>query len=95
MERPETLKIHATDVTGQKNWNAEEVPVNSTISDMIGTLVPKLGLLNTDFEGRPLTYHALLEREGRHLNGSEIVQEALREADRIVLQPNVDAGAHP
>jgi hypothetical protein len=39
-----------------------------------------------------LTYHARLDREGRHLQGAEHVAEAVRPGDRLVLQPNVDAG---
>jgi hypothetical protein len=44
-------------------------------------------------EGRPLTYHARLDREGRHLQSSELVGQALQEGDRVVLQPNIDAGS--
>jgi hypothetical protein len=43
-------------------------------------------------EGRPLDYSARLDREGRHLNSSEIVGDALKEGDEIVLTPNIDAG---
>ena len=39
-------------------------------------------------------YFATLEREGRHLLGSEKLFEALRPNDRLVLTPNIDAGAH-
>jgi hypothetical protein len=42
--------------------------------------------------GRPVTYHARLDREGRHLHATETVGEALQPNDRIVLQPNIDAG---
>jgi hypothetical protein len=42
--------------------------------------------------GRPLTYHARLEREGRHLHATEVVGEALQESDRIMLQPTIEAG---
>jgi hypothetical protein len=33
-----------------------------------------------------------LEREGRHLNGSETVGDALMEGDELTLTPNIDAG---
>ena len=49
-------------------------------------------LPEADAHGQPLTYHARLEREGRHLHGSEIIGEALQSDDRLVLQPNIDAG---
>jgi hypothetical protein len=42
--------------------------------------------------GRPLTYHARLEREGRHLHASERVGDAVQNGDKVVLQPNIDAG---
>jgi hypothetical protein len=46
-----------------------------------------------DVEGRPLVYQALLPREGRHLRGDEKVGEALETGDRIVVQPNIEAGS--
>ena len=45
-----------------------------------------------DAHGRPLTYQVRLEREARHLHGSELIGEALQTDDRLVLQPNIDAG---
>ena len=41
-------------------------------------------LPKSDIGGRPLTYHARLEREGRHLHASELVGEALQEQDMFL-----------
>jgi hypothetical protein len=41
-----------------------------------------------------LSYQALLEREGRHLHAAERVSDVLEPQDRIVLQPNIDAGSY-
>ena len=87
-----TLGVRATDVSGQKRVHAPAVPTNFTIGELTQGLLAKMGLARNDVEGRPLNYYARLEREGRHLNGSETVGESLREGDEIVLTPNIDAG---
>jgi hypothetical protein len=50
-------------------------------------------LPSNDVEGRPLVYQALLPREGRHLRGDEKVGQALTTGDKIILQPNIEAGS--
>ena len=85
--------IRVSDVTGQNQVAIDELPSDSTIGEMLEGLVPQMRLPRNDSNGRPLTYHARLEREGRHLNRSERVSEALKESDRLTLQPNIDAGS--
>lgn len=87
-----TLGLRATDLSGQKTVHASGVPTNFTIGELLQGLLAKMGLARNDVEGRPLNYYARLEREGRHLRGSETVGEALQEGDEIVLTPNIDAG---
>ena len=84
--------IQVSDVTGQNQVAVEDLPSDTTIGELLEGLVPRMRLPHNDSSGRPLTYHARLEREGRHLNRSERVSEALRESDRLTLQPNIDAG---
>ena len=87
-----TLGLRATDVSGQKTVRASAIPADATIGELVQGLLAKMGLSRNDTEGRPLQYYARLDRDGRHLNGSEIVGDALREDDEIVLTPNIDAG---
>ena len=75
--------IRVSDVTGQNQVAIDELPSDSTIGEMLEGLVPQMRLPRNDSNGRPLTYHARLEREGRHLNRSERVSEALKESDRL------------
>ncbi len=84
--------IQVSDVTGQNQVAVDDLPSDTTIGDLLEGLVPRMRLPRNDSSGRPLTYHARLEREGRHLNRAERVSEALLENDRLTLQPNVDAG---
>lgn len=88
----QTISLLASDVSGQKKVKAGAVPPDATIGELVQGLLAKMGLATNDAQGHPLTYRALLEREGRHLNGSEIVGDALRQDDHIVLHPNIDAG---
>jgi hypothetical protein len=91
---PEGISLQATDVSGQKAAVANGVPTDSTVGELIQGLLVQMNLPRNDVSGRSLTYHARLEREGRHLHADERVGDALRPRDRIVLQPNIDAGAY-
>jgi hypothetical protein len=85
-------EFEVSDVSGQKVLNVSNVPVDATVGELVHGLVGRMGLPANDSGGRPLTYHARLDREGRHLQGSERVSTAVLPGDRVVLQPNVDAG---
>jgi hypothetical protein len=56
-------------------------------------MIGKMNLPRNDSSGAPLTYQARSEREGRHLNASERIGDALQRGDRLTLQPNIDAGS--
>lgn len=86
------LTFQVSDVSGQKQRTVKGPPRDASVGDLIQGLLPQMQLPEADTHGRPLTYQARLEREGRHLHGSEIIGEALQADDRLVLQPNIDAG---
>jgi hypothetical protein len=88
----ENTGFEVSDVTGQKVLAVSNVPEDVTISELIQELRDRMRLPANDSAGRPLSYHARLDREGRHLQGGERVRESLQPGDRVVLQPNVDAG---
>jgi hypothetical protein len=92
MKKKEAITLHASDVSGQKLAKASNVPVDSTVGEVVQGLLAKMQLPRNDATGREVTYSALLEREGRHLQADETVKDALRQDDRIVLQPSIDAG---
>jgi hypothetical protein len=87
-----TMDLHVSDVTGQKNVKASAVPAHYTIAELVQRLIAKMGLARTSSGGQPLAYHARLDREGRHLHGTETVGDALRTDDELVLTPDIDAG---
>lgn len=88
-------EFEVSDVTGQHVLAVSGVPAEATIGDLVRGLVSRMRLPASDTAGRPLTYHARSDREGRHLLGSERVADAVLPGDRVVLQPNVDAGSAP
>jgi hypothetical protein len=88
----QTMNLEATDVSGQKTAALSNIPAGATVADMIQWALPDMNLPRNDTEGFAIMYQALLEREGRHLGGRELVHDALEEGDRIVLHPSVDAG---
>ena len=84
--------FEVSDVTGQKVLAVSDVPDDVTVNDLIMGLMARMRLPANDSAGRPLSYHARLDREGRHLQGTERVRDSVQTGDRVVLQPNVDAG---
>jgi hypothetical protein len=85
--------FEVSDVTGQKLLAVSAVPGDVTVGELVRDLIARMRLPASDTAGRPLTYHARSDREGRHLLGSERVADAVQPGDRVVLQPNVDAGS--
>ena len=88
-----TLALRVSDVSGQKSVRASGVERTSTIGELVQGLLAKMGLARNDAEGRPLSYYARLEREGRRLNATELVGESIEDDDEITLTPNISAGA--
>ncbi|MGH7467139.1 MAG: hypothetical protein ACRENP_04050 [Longimicrobiales bacterium] len=84
--------LEVSDVSGQKTATISDLPADASIGELVDQLLHELQLTRNDTSGRPLTYQARLDREGRHLLASERVGEALKSGDRLVLQPNIDAG---
>lgn len=83
--------IRFSDITGQKVYRAN-LPADSTVAEILATILDRIGLARADREGRPLTFRPRLERESRHLDGGELVGEALQPDDEIVLAPSIHAG---
>ncbi len=88
----ENISLEAADISGQKVVRVAGVSPTSTIGELLKGLVPKMELPVEDVDGRPMAYHARLEREARHLHATEIVGDVLEPGDRLVLQPNIMAG---
>ncbi len=92
MEKQNGIGIQVSDVSGQKTHNVSNLPTDATVGELIQGLLSQMSLPKNDVGGRPLTYQARLEREGRHLHSSELIGDALQNGDNVVLQPNIDAG---
>ena len=92
MKSTATLDILATDVTGQNVVNINSLDREMSVGELLEALVPRMKLPREGNGGRALTYHARLEREGRHLHTTEVVGESLQPQDRIMLQPTIEAG---
>jgi hypothetical protein len=88
-------RFEVSDVSGQKVVTVSHVPADATVSEIVEEVLAKMRLPRNDAEGRLFTYHMRLDREGRHLLGAERVADSLQTGDRVVLQPNVDAGSTP
>ena len=91
----DTIRIEATDASGQRVADVSGLSVDASIAEVVEGLVGQMELPRHDGSGRPLRYQANLVRERRHLRDEEMVGRALQEDDRIVLEPNIDAGSRP
>jgi hypothetical protein len=87
----EMMTISARDVTGQRR-TSYEIPRSSSVNELIDKIGDRMNLLREDAEGRPITWYARHEREGRALHRSELVGDALQDSDEIRLQPEISAG---
>ena len=87
------LNLTARDITGQKEVAVRDLPIDTTVQDLVQGLVMSMNLPERDSTGTQQAFHAYLDRDGRHLHASETVGEVLREADEIVIHPDVQAGA--
>ena len=96
MINADKLDILASDVTGQTvvNVGIDAGDREMSVGELLDALVPRMKLPRLGNGGRPLTYHARLEREGRHLHATEVVGEALQPKDRIMIQPTIEAGGN-
>lgn len=95
MGKPEIaspLSLEVSDVSGQKVFTVADVPADGTVGELVHEMLLRMDLPANDSGGAPLAYQARLEREGRHLNASERIGDALAPGDRLTLQPNIDAG---
>ncbi|MFH1681962.1 MAG: hypothetical protein ABIH26_15140 [Candidatus Eisenbacteria bacterium] len=92
MSTQNTLTIEATDVSRQKRLSVSDLGIETTVGELVQGLMEELRMPTSDTAGRPLAYHARLEREGRHLHASETVGEALESGDLVTLLPNIEAG---
>jgi hypothetical protein len=86
------INLQASDWSGQKVVNVLDVQPDASVGELVKGLLGKMSLPANDANGNPLSYQAMLDREGRHLHSSEVVSDVLQNDDRIVLQPNIDAG---
>jgi len=86
------LALEASDVSGQKTVSVSGLPADATVGELVQGLLAQMNLPQNDVGGNPMTYHARLEREGRHLHASERVGDVFQAGDRVVLQPNINAG---
>ena len=87
------IPLEISDVSGQKVFSVSNTPANNTVGELVHEMLGKMNLPRNDASGAPLSYQARLEREGRHLNASERIGDALERGDKLTLQPNIDAGA--
>ncbi len=92
MDKAKPVSVSALDVSGQKRATAD-APPDATVGELARALIAQMNLPQTDVEGRPMSYHVLLRREGRHLHPAETIGDVLQANDEIVLQPKIQAGA--
>ena len=85
------IALVVTDVSKQRTAKVRDVPAEASIGELVQELLESMHFPAEDPSGRPLSYRARLDREGRHLNSSERVGTALRTGDELILQPSVDA----
>lgn len=91
MGKPETVTLNVQDMSGQREFVARDVPKDASWGEVMHSVLNSMSLPQ-NVAGGESAWRGRLEREGRHLHASEIVGDVLQDEDRIVLQPEVNAG---
>ncbi len=92
-EGPAGLTVEASDVSGSKVSEISDIPIDYSVGEMVSSIIAEMQFPANDSAGNPLPYRAHLEREGRQLNPSEVVGDAIRQNDKLRIEPdNIDAG---
>ena len=86
------IGFQVSDVSGQKKVKVSGVSPGSSVREVINGLLERMRLPRNDSTGRPLNYRARSERKGSYLQDNETVGNAVEQDDKIILQPNIDAG---
>ena len=89
--KSQTITLHVQDMTGQREYLARDVPKDASWGETMGSILANMSLPKNN-PASPNVWSGHLEREGRHLHASEIVGDALVDGDKVVLQPEVNAG---
>lgn len=84
--------ILVEDVTGQKAVRLRGVPSDATVNEVVKQLLSDMEMPVSDGDGRPLNYHARLEREARQLGDNERIGDVLQADNSLRLLPSIDAG---
>jgi hypothetical protein len=98
MSDSKTIRICATDPSGQKEATWDRAPADTTVGELVERFIPELDLPRNDADGYPVRYTAYVQTAdggGRGLASSDTVGEALPglgERDRVALLPEVVAG---
>ena len=87
------LSLTASDATGQRRIQIDDVSLDASVGEVLRGITPALNLARSGSDGQELVVEARLERESRYLSRSEKVRDALRHGDHLVLQPRIMAGA--
>ncbi|MCA8959923.1 MAG: hypothetical protein KDC38_05400 [Planctomycetes bacterium] len=87
-----SLSLTASDLSRQKLVRIDGVRPDTLVGEVVSRLVTRMRLPRNDSSGRPVSYHALLERQGTHLESGRRIGEVARTDDALVIQPRIDAG---
>ena len=89
-----TIRFEACDLSGQR-FDISQAPADASVGEVVQSLVRLLSLTQLDADGQPIAYEARLERggsEGVLLRPADRVGDVLKEADRVRVQPSIEAG---
>lgn len=87
-----TDAFEVSDVTGQNVRRVGRPPEGTRVDAFVREMTRLMNLTPTNSANQQVVYHARHDRIGRHLLGSEEVNEVVQPGDRLFLHPNVDAG---
>jgi len=91
MSNNNTITLHVSDMTGQRQFVARDVPTDASWGETMDSIMGKMDLPANSPDDEAV-WMGRLEREGRQLRANEIVGDACRDQDHVVFQKEVNAG---
>ena len=87
------ITLKARDLSGQRTYAVRDIPADTTVEELVASLIRRMRLPVVDAGGAANSYQAYLERDGRHLRAADSIEEArLVDGDQVTLHPDVQAG---
>lgn len=93
MTATQTMTVNFSHISAQRKFTARNVSPDASFREVRDRVVDEMGLDTNGSNGNGAdAWSGLLLREGRHINPSERIGDAVQDGDQVELAPEIHAG---